>query len=69
VKRFVSTPGPGVFFNYTVKVLLTFAVVFVFWLALNLIVKVQAVFLASHLGRGVTANVLFVDAGMQVMGL
>jgi len=48
VKRFVSTPGPGVFFNYTVKVLLTFAVVFVFWLALNLIVKVQAVFLASH---------------------
>ena len=28
-----------------------------------------AVFLASSLGRGVTANVLFVDAGMQVMGL
>ena len=28
-----------------------------------------AVFLASDLGRGVTANVLFVDAGMQVMGL
>jgi enoyl-[acyl-carrier protein] reductase I len=26
-----------------------------------------AVFLASDLGRGVTANVLFVDAGMQVM--
>ncbi|HMC62900.1 MAG TPA: enoyl-ACP reductase [Candidatus Solibacter sp.] len=26
-----------------------------------------AVFLASHLGRGVTANILFVDAGMQVM--
>lgn len=28
-----------------------------------------AVFLASELGRGVTANVLFVDSGMQVMGL
>jgi enoyl-[acyl-carrier protein] reductase I len=28
-----------------------------------------AVFLASHLGRGVTGNILFVDAGMQVMGL
>jgi enoyl-[acyl-carrier protein] reductase I len=28
-----------------------------------------AVFLASHLGRGVTGNVLFVDAGMQIMGL
>ncbi len=28
-----------------------------------------AVFLASDLGRGVTANVLFVDAGVQVMGL
>jgi len=28
-----------------------------------------AVFLASDLGRGITANVLFVDAGMQVMGL
>ena len=28
-----------------------------------------AVFLASHLGRGVTANILFVDSGMQVMGL
>jgi enoyl-[acyl-carrier protein] reductase I len=27
-----------------------------------------AVFLASDLGRGVTANVLFVDAGYQVMG-
>ncbi|MGA3098944.1 MAG: enoyl-ACP reductase [Bryobacteraceae bacterium] len=27
-----------------------------------------AVFLASHLGRGVTGNILFVDAGMQVMG-
>jgi enoyl-[acyl-carrier protein] reductase I len=26
-----------------------------------------AVFLASDLGRGVTANILFVDAGMQVM--
>jgi enoyl-[acyl-carrier protein] reductase I len=28
-----------------------------------------AVFLASDLGRGLTGNVLFVDAGMQVMGL
>jgi enoyl-[acyl-carrier protein] reductase I len=28
-----------------------------------------AVFLASDLGRGVTANVLFVDSGMQAMGL
>lgn len=28
-----------------------------------------AVFLASNLGRGVTGNVLFVDAGMQIMGL
>jgi len=27
------------------------------------------VFLASDLGRGVTGNILFVDAGMQVMGL
>jgi enoyl-[acyl-carrier protein] reductase I len=27
-----------------------------------------AVFLASHLGRGVTGNILFVDAGMQIMG-
>jgi enoyl-[acyl-carrier protein] reductase I len=27
-----------------------------------------AVFLASDMGRGVTANVLFVDSGMQVMG-
>ena len=27
-----------------------------------------AVFLASELGRGVTGNILFVDAGMQVMG-
>jgi enoyl-[acyl-carrier protein] reductase I len=27
-----------------------------------------AVFLASDLARGVTANILFVDAGMQVMG-
>ena len=25
-------------------------------------------FLASDLGRGVTGNILFVDAGMQVMG-
>ncbi len=28
-----------------------------------------AVFLSSDLGRGVTANVIFVDAGFQVMGL
>jgi len=28
-----------------------------------------AVFLASHLSRGVTGNVLFVDSGMQMMGL
>jgi enoyl-[acyl-carrier protein] reductase I len=28
-----------------------------------------AVFLASNLGRGVTGNVLFVDSGMQIMGL
>ncbi|MFN7997835.1 MAG: enoyl-ACP reductase [Bryobacteraceae bacterium] len=28
-----------------------------------------AVFLASDLGRGVTANILFVDAGIQIMGL
>jgi enoyl-[acyl-carrier protein] reductase I len=28
-----------------------------------------AVFLASDLGRGVTGNLLFVDSGMQVMGL
>jgi len=28
-----------------------------------------AVFLASHLARGVTGNILFVDAGMQVMGI
>jgi len=28
-----------------------------------------AVFLASDLGRGVTANVLYVDAGFQVMGI
>lgn len=27
-----------------------------------------AVFLASELGRGVTGNIMFVDAGMQVMG-
>ena len=27
-----------------------------------------AVFLASDMGRGVTANTLFVDSGMQVMG-
>jgi enoyl-[acyl-carrier protein] reductase I len=28
-----------------------------------------AAFLASDLGRGVTGNVLFVDAGFQIMGL
>ena len=28
-----------------------------------------AVFLASDLGRGVTGNVMFVDAGFQIMGL
>ena len=28
-----------------------------------------AVFLGSHLGRGVTGNVIYVDAGFQVMGL
>ena len=28
-----------------------------------------AVFLASHLARGVTGNVLFVDAGFQIVGL
>jgi enoyl-[acyl-carrier protein] reductase I len=28
-----------------------------------------AVFLASDLGRGVTGNILFVDAGFQIMGL
>jgi len=27
-----------------------------------------AVFLASDLGRGVTGNILYVDAGMQIMG-
>ncbi len=27
-----------------------------------------AVFLASHLGRGVTGNVIYVDAGFQIMG-
>jgi enoyl-[acyl-carrier protein] reductase I len=27
-----------------------------------------AVFLASDLGRGVTGNVLYVDAGIQIMG-
>ena len=27
-----------------------------------------AVFLVSDLGRGVTGNVLFVDAGIQIMG-
>jgi enoyl-[acyl-carrier protein] reductase I len=29
----------------------------------------SAVFLASQLGRGVTGNVLFVDSGMQIMGM
>ena len=28
-----------------------------------------AVFLASDLGRGVTGNVIYVDAGFQIMGL
>jgi enoyl-[acyl-carrier protein] reductase I len=28
-----------------------------------------AVFLASALGRGVTGNVLFVDSGLQIMGM
>ena len=28
-----------------------------------------AVFLASDLARGVTGNILFVDAGFQIMGL
>jgi enoyl-[acyl-carrier protein] reductase I len=28
-----------------------------------------AVFLASDLGRGVTGNVLYVDAGYQIMGI
>lgn len=28
-----------------------------------------AVFLGSHLGRGVTGNILYVDAGFQIMGL
>src|SRR4029077_7642006 len=28
-----------------------------------------AVFLASDLGRGVTGNIVYVDAGMQIMGL
>ena len=28
-----------------------------------------SVFLASHLGRGVTGNILFVDAGYHIMGL
>jgi enoyl-[acyl-carrier protein] reductase I len=27
------------------------------------------VFLASDLGRGLTGNVLYVDAGFQIMGL
>jgi enoyl-[acyl-carrier protein] reductase I len=29
----------------------------------------MAVFLASDLGRGVTGDVLFVDAGFHIMGL
>jgi enoyl-[acyl-carrier protein] reductase I len=28
-----------------------------------------AVFLASDLGRGITGNILFVDAGYQIMAL
>jgi enoyl-[acyl-carrier protein] reductase I len=28
-----------------------------------------AVFLASDLGRGVTGNTIYVDAGFQIMGL
>jgi len=28
-----------------------------------------AVFLASHLGRGVTGNILYVDSGYQIMGI
>jgi enoyl-[acyl-carrier protein] reductase I len=28
-----------------------------------------ALFLASHLGRGVTGNVMYVDSGFQIMGL
>jgi len=28
-----------------------------------------AVFLASDLGRGVTGNIIYVDAGFQIMGL
>jgi enoyl-[acyl-carrier protein] reductase I len=28
-----------------------------------------AVFLASELGRGVTGNVIYVDAGFHIMGL
>jgi enoyl-[acyl-carrier protein] reductase I len=28
-----------------------------------------AVFLASDLGRGVTGNIIFVDAGLQLLGL
>ena len=28
-----------------------------------------AVFLASNLGRGVTGNILYVDAGFQIMAL
>jgi enoyl-[acyl-carrier protein] reductase I len=28
-----------------------------------------ALFLASDLSRGVTGNILFVDSGMQIMGL
>ena len=27
-----------------------------------------AVFLASDLGRGVTGNIIYVDAGIQIMG-
>jgi len=28
----------------------------------------RRIFWASHLGRGVTGNILFVDAGIQIMG-
>jgi len=28
-----------------------------------------AVFLGSNLGRGVTGNIIFVDAGFQIVGL
>ena len=31
--------------------------------------RMQLCFLASDLGRGVTGNVIYVDAGFQIMGL